>query len=95
MSPWKGEESYAPFRREWCFLSPWKGEESFVPLEEAFMGRFLGVETTADWTASEPNPQVGSLVRDRALPPPNLPPLGGGAKLPPHRGGLRGGEVRP
>jgi hypothetical protein len=26
------------------------------------------------------------------LPPPNLPPLGGGAKLPPQRGGLREGE---
>jgi hypothetical protein len=58
------------------------------------MGRFLGIETTTDWTVSEPNPQAGSLARDRALPPPNLPPLGGGAKRPPPRGGLWGGEVR-
>jgi hypothetical protein len=62
-------------------------ERSFVRLLGAFhngggpfIGRFLGVETTADWAASEPNPQVGSLAPDTALPPPNLPPAGGGAR---------------
>jgi hypothetical protein len=66
------------------------GTQVITPGLNAFRGRFLGVETTADWTAPEPNPQVGSLARGRVLPPPNLPPLGGGAKLPPQRGG----EVR-